>query len=241
MLKVTLHHGPPKRADRHNILGRLDLAYETLDSRANYKARMFTTGVGEQPEVRIKKYPRWSASIWDLVARAACLSLQGEESIPDLGLTRRRGAFIEDLTAVVEHWPDGEDFRRNTIAEAHVRMRNRRCHYTATFEDDLAGRRESSVFSHAPEGLTHWDLLARAWAWTCLESFALPPRPELCAPLPFESNGRSLVALETTPEPARTGISRWLLKQGLSPLHSDLVTGPCVTEDQFINFLKTAI
>lgn len=41
----------------------------------------------------------------------------------------------------------------------------------------------STVFTHAPEGLSPWDLLARAYAWTAHEKFELPPRPALYTPI----------------------------------------------------------
>jgi hypothetical protein len=54
-------------------------------------------------------------------------------------------------------------------------------------------------------------------------------------------SGESYVPLETVREPARTGILRWLHKRGLSASTVDIVTGPCVTEAQFVEFLRRAI
>lgn len=53
MLKVTLHYATPARVSAQNLLGRLDIGYAKLDAYADYKAVMFTAGVGEQPPVQL--------------------------------------------------------------------------------------------------------------------------------------------------------------------------------------------
>ena len=76
MLKVTLHNSTPSRASDRNVLGRLDIGYAKLDARADYKAVMFIAGVGEQRPVQLLDYPRWSASVWDLVTRVLALRVE---------------------------------------------------------------------------------------------------------------------------------------------------------------------
>lgn len=240
MLKVSLHHATPARVSAQNVLGRLDIGYAKLDAIADYKLVMTMAGVGELPPARVTDYPRWSAGVWDLVARAICVCLNRREVIEG-NLTGKRGAFIENMTAVVEHWPDGVDTRRATVATAHVQMRRRRCHYTVTFQDDILGTSESSVFVHAPDGLNPWDLLARAYAWSVHERFELPPRPALYTPIPVEQAGESYVCLDTVAEPASTGIVRWLHKLGRATTTVDLLDGPCVTEACFVEFLRRAV
>lgn len=242
MLKVTLHYATPAGVSARNLLGRLDIAYARLDALADYKAVLFANGAGATLPVQLLGYPRWSASIWDLVARAVCLSLNGGEVFPPGDLTTGRGgAFIDDMTAVIEHWPDGGDNRRATIGTAHISMRKRRCQYIASFEDDILGQRESSVFIHRPDGLNPWDLLARAYAWTAGERFELPARPSLYTPIPVQQGLDSFVPLNTVQEPALTGIRRWLRRQGLPTMTTDLVAGPCVTEACFVDFLRVAV
>jgi hypothetical protein len=80
MLKVSLHYATPATVSARNVLGRLDIAYAKLDANADYKALMFTTGIGEHEPLRLDNYPRWSASVWDLVARVVCLGLNNTES-----------------------------------------------------------------------------------------------------------------------------------------------------------------
>lgn len=241
MLKVSLHHGSPGRESAQNLLGRLDIGYQKLDAYADYKLVMTAAGIGELPPARVTDYPRWAAGIWDLVARAICVCLHRREVLEGGNMPGRRGAFIQDMTAVIEHWPDGLDIRRSTVGTAHVRMRHRRCHYTATFQDDILGTQESTVFNHAPEALTPWDLLCRAYAWTIHEHFELPARPSLYTPIPVQHAGQSLVCLDTVAEPAATGIRRWLQKLERTPLSTDFLAGPCVPEGWFVEFLQRAV
>lgn len=240
MLKVTLHHAPPERVGLHNVIGRLDIGYAKLSLYADYKLVMTAAGVGELPPRRIQGYPRWSASVWDLVARAICLCLTGREGLgPELH--GRKGAFFDHLTAVIEHWQDGVDTRRATVGTAYVQMRRRRCHYEAVFEDDLCGEVRAQQFCFAPEGLDPWELLARAYAWAAHKNPNLPRRPAACIPIPIEYAGASFVSLDTVPEPARTGIARWLQRTFQRPVSIDLVDGPCVPEKTFAQFLETAV
>lgn len=241
MLKVTLHASTPDRAASQNLLGRIDIGYTTLDAMANYKATMVLMGLGELHEVDLKKYPRWSASIWDLVARIICLCVSRREEIWPANIpVTRRGAFLQDLTAVVEHWPNGYDTRRARVGEAHISMCRTRCNYRATFYDDITGLTSSSVFRHTPAVLNPADLLARAFAWTTTETFELPPRPTLYAPLPFTEGTTSYVCLETVREPARTGCYRWLAKQGIELLELAGLRD-CVSEPQYVEFLRRAV
>lgn len=242
MLKVSLHYATPTTVSAVNVLGRVDIAYATLDARADYKAVMSMAGIGEQAPIRIEGYPRWSGSVWDLVARVICQTFNKREAIWPTELPfERKCAFIDDLTAVIEHWPDGLDTRRATIGTAHVRRGRRKGHYTARFDTDLQGAEESSVFLHTPLGLNPWDLLARAYAWTVNERFELPPRPTLYTPIPVQQGGESLVPLETVREPARTGLLRWLHRRGMAPLSVDGITGACVTEAHFVEFLRKVV
>jgi hypothetical protein len=245
MLKVTLHAATPRSASARNLLGRLDIGYATLDASADYKAVMLSVGVGEHAPVALKGYPRWSASIWDLVSRVACLSLSHREEVwPAEMPNTRTGAFIENLTALVEHWPDGSDTRRSSVGTAHLAMTSTRCNYRATFTDDILGSETSDVFRHTPKALMPWDLLVRAYAFTSTGSFKLPPRPTLYTPIPLDQAGKSFVCLDTVAEPARTGCYRWLAKRGMkeSELPAvDGVTSPCITEEQFVEFLRKAV
>lgn len=240
MLKVFIHNGPPNKLTPFNRLGRLDIGYDKLDAYANYKVVMTQVGLGEYPPAAVKDYPRWTASIWDLVMRAICTCMWREESLPPIG-SARRGAYAEHLTAVVEHWPDGFEQGRSIVGTAQIKMRHRRCRYVATFEDDILGEQTSTEFTHTPDVLTPWDLLARAYAWTCHGRFQVPERPKLYTEITLEEDGKTIVPLEMVREPARTGLLRWVMTKGITTTTAKLLQGPCVTEGQYVEFLRRAI
>jgi hypothetical protein len=240
MLKVSIHACEPGDASQNNLLGRLDIAYAKLGAIADYKAIMLATGFGVLAPARLEKYPRWSAGLWDLVARVICVCINRREDLGPAPVTARRGAYITNLVAIVEHWPDGQEMRRSRVAEAHVRMLGKRCNYEATFEDDITGTVTSGIFRHTPAVITAWDLLARAFAWTVTESFVLPPRPALYTPIPFEEAGDSYVCLETVNEPARTGCLRWLEKRAIALIECAGLKD-CVLESQYVEFLERGV
>jgi hypothetical protein len=242
MLKVTLHFATPNTISQSNIIGRLDIGYARLDAIADYKAVMFSSGIGEHPPIQIYDYPRWSGSVWDLVARTICKSLHNREELRSIDMPVRRCAFIDNMTAFIEHWPDGVDTKRATIGIAHIKMCRRRGNYTATFSTDIDGDvQETSAFTYKPKMLKPWELLARAYAWSVDESFELPLRPDLYVPIPIQESGMSLVNLHTVSEPAYSGIMKWLSKKGIKTITSEFVSGPCVTDENFVSFLRTAV
>jgi len=127
MLKISLHYATPSGANAENVLGRLDIGYAKLDAKADYKVLMFSSGEGDHPPAQVNDYPRWSASVLDLVSRAVCQSIHAAEVIPKTDPMRfGKCAFIDDLTAIIEHWPDGLDVRRSMIGTAHIYMNRRR-------------------------------------------------------------------------------------------------------------------
>lgn len=242
MLKLSLHASTPRGINPQNRIGSLDVAYEKLAARADYKALMWTAGLGEQAPVQLLNYPRWSASIWDLLVRIVCLATTRKEVIWPADIPNRRsGPYMHDLTALVEHWPDGMDTRRAVVGKAHVQMCARKRNYRAVFEDDILGKRSTEVFRHTPVVLNAWDLLARAYGWATTGSPELPPRPDLYKPIPIPMGSHSYVNLDTVSEPARTGCYRWLDKRRLETAEVPGIEGPCINEAQFVTFLQKAV
>lgn len=242
MLKLSLHASAPRSASPQNRIGGLDVAYEKLAARADYKAVMWSAGLGEQAPVQLLNYPRWSASIWDLLVRVICLGMNRKEAIWPASIPNRRsGPYMLHLSAVVEHWPDGLDTRRAVVGTAHVQMCTTRRNYRATFRDDILGEWATPVFRHTPDVMTPWDLLARAFGWATTGGPELPPRPELYKPIPVPMGSDSYVNLDTVSEPARTGCYRWLNKQAIDTIEVPDIEGPCVTEAQFVTFLQKAV
>lgn len=242
MIHVSLHFATEQTATFHNRVGWMDIGYETLAEHATYKAKLFVAGSGELPTIQIAKYPRWSATVWDLVLRVITKGLYGDEAFKLDIPWERKGAFIDHLYVRVEHVGDGVDGRRSDIASATVVMSKTRCNYVATINDDCCGPRVSEKFRHTPLVLQHWDLLARGIAH-CLTGQALvPPRPVLYVPggvkLP---DGKEYVALGRLADPARIGFARWLERIGTKPMPHECSADGLVDGGLYAKFLQKAI
>lgn len=243
MLQVSLHFATEDTATFFNRVGWLDIGYEKLDAFANYKAKLFVAGEGERPTIRIEKYPRWSASVWDLVLRVVAKGLHGDEALPGGLPLGRKGAFIDHLYAKLEHVADGADGRRSHIGSVSVVMKRTRCNYVATVHDDFCGTRQSEVFRHTPAVLNHWELFARGVACALSGTEAVPPRPPLSLPaaLALEDDKAKYVSLSRLTEPARSGFPRWLAKKGIEPQQHHSAPQGMVPEASYVEFLRTAI
>lgn len=242
MLHVSLHFATEKTASFHNRVGWLDIGYEVLKEHATYKAKMFVAGVGELPTVRIADYPRWSATVWDLILRIITKALYTEEKFRlDMPMLRK-GAFIDHLYARLEHVADGVDGRRSDIGSATVVMNKTRCNYVATMTDDCCGPRVSDKFRHTPEVLQHWDLLARGLALCMTGQVAVPPRPVLYVPGGIKlPDGVEYVPISRLADPARVGFTRWLQKVGVTPEPHHCSSDGLVKGELYVRFLQKAI
>lgn len=243
MLHLSLHFADERTASFYNRVGWLDIGYEQLDAFATYKAKLFAVGKGELPTVHLTKYPRWSASVWDLVLRVIAIGLNGKEELADNLPTGRKGAFIDQLYARLEHVADGVDGRRSYIGRASVVMRRTRCNYVATIEDDFCGMRQSEVFRHTPAVLSHWDLFARGVASALTGTEAVPPRPALSIPptLALDDEKKKFVSLGRLTEPARSGFARWVAKKGVTPVEHHSAPQGLVPEELYVEFLRRAV
>ena len=243
MLHLSLHFANEQTASFFNRVGWLDIGYEQLDAFSTYKAKLFVAGQGELPTIRIEMYPRWSASVWDLVLRTVAKGLNGAEHL-NLDLpVGRKGAFIDQLYAKLEHVADGADGRRSLIGQASLVMKRTRCNYVATIEDDFCGMRQSDVFRHTPAVLNHWDLFARGVATALAGTQAVPPRPALSLPsaLALDDEKKKFVSLGRLTEPARSGFTRWLAKKSVTPLEHHSAPQGLVPEALYVEFLRNAI
>ena len=242
MLQVTLHFATEQTANFHNRIGWLDIGYEKLAEFADYKAKLFVTGIGELPTIHVQRYPRWSASVWDLVLRVIVQGLYASEEFKLDVPVKRKGAFIDQLFATIEHVADGVDGRRSHVGTASLVMRRTRCNYVATVEDDFCGSKESEVFRHTPDRLMHWDLFARGIAMALTGRQEMPSRPPLSLPATFvDTDEKKYVPLSRLSEPARSAFPRWLAKKGVEPtMHPSSLRG-LVPEGLYVEFLRTAI
>jgi hypothetical protein len=124
MLRVSIHAGPMADISRYNLLAWLDIGYEKLAPIADYKVVLFQSGLGATPPYTLENYPRWSASLWDLTARAIALGLNADErseTVPDVTHPRKGCAFASEISALIEHLPGGQSIRRRTLASASIR------------------------------------------------------------------------------------------------------------------------
>lgn len=85
MLRVTVEFVGPT-SGRRKVLAEATIGRvgQTSEFCHEYQVELKET-VGarvEQLGGRVKAYPRWATSIWDLVARALCVALSGAETLP---------------------------------------------------------------------------------------------------------------------------------------------------------------
>lgn len=80
MLKVTVSIVPGGLGAERK-LGELFITNVAGGALANYKC-FLTADDSVSTHVDIKRYPRWAAPVWDLVARAIAKALSGKERLP---------------------------------------------------------------------------------------------------------------------------------------------------------------
>lgn len=81
MLKVTVSLIPggvgPERQ-----LGELRISNVAGGSLSDYKCVLHSSDLPAPVHAEIRRYPRWSSSVWDLVGRAIATALSGRERLP---------------------------------------------------------------------------------------------------------------------------------------------------------------
>jgi hypothetical protein len=84
MLRVTVELWPGGRESGKRVIATADIGRIADGEHADYEARLSETFIGKIGEPgRVRAYPRWSASVWDLVARALASALNGgREELP---------------------------------------------------------------------------------------------------------------------------------------------------------------
>lgn len=81
MLKITVSLIPGGVGPEH-ILGELHIANVGGAAHADYECVLISNDLPTPAHATIRHYPRWSATVWDLVARAIAKSLTGQERLP---------------------------------------------------------------------------------------------------------------------------------------------------------------
>lgn len=206
MLKVSLHFGALDDRCFANQLAALDIAYAKRAPLADYLVALSLRGSGEMAPATVTHYPRWSASLWDLVARALTQLLYRTDQAPPSGRDRRC-AYATRLSAVIERSSSKD--RGVQLATMELRQAGRRGHYRAVFEEDIHGAR-SGEFDYGHKVLNPPDLLLRAICWTYFGTDILGPKPSLILPAALHIDGDDRFHIQALAEPARTGFRRYL-------------------------------
>lgn len=212
MLRLTIHAGPLEDVSRFNQLARLDIVYDKLSPLADYKVVLLERNRDVPAPRTLQAYPRWSASLWDLAARALAICLpdepQATETVPEVEPGGKRCAFAREVSVIIEHAAGDQ---KNTLGTASIRQAGRkRGIYQAYFDEHTMKPRRTEVFEFAPAYFRPAELLLHACLY-CLEGKPeLPARPGLCAPPPVMLDGLPYIQVHQLVEPARTGFRTWL-------------------------------
>ena len=207
MLRVYLYTGGLDGRNPANQVAAIDIAYAKKEALADYLVGMTLRGHGEVEPDFVLRYPRWSASLWDLVARALVRLLYRANQAPASPKPDKRCAYATRLCAVIERSTlDGSGVILGTATIAQ--LEGQRGHYTAIFDEDINGRHVGN-FVYGTKRLDAVDLLLRAICWSLYEKDTLAPYPALILPPTIELEGVDRFHVEALAEPAKTGFERF--------------------------------
>lgn len=246
MIHVSIHAGRLSGISRFNRLDWLDIAYERLNAQADYKVVLFRVGEGATPPIDLKDYPRWSGSLWDLVARAIVLATPGEtapasEALPPYDPQTKRYGYADALSAVIQYKPTIGTAARQ-LASMEIREASAPGIYRVTVSEDLLPSHSALPFTFRPKYLSPSELVARAAAMALHgDSQSLPSRPALQIPKSREIDGEPMVVIHRLREPARTGFLRWLHKAGRPVKEVAGARDGAASEALFLKFLQEAV
>lgn len=247
MLRVSIHAGPLKQVSRYNLVAWLDIAYEKLEPIANYKTVLFESGIGATMPIPLNSYPRWSASLWDLIARALALGLSPDqdnpvETVQEVVPGDKYFAFANQVCALIEHHPAaGADYRKTLGSVEIAQVGRSRGKYVARFDEHTLPRLVTDPFEFAPAYLRLPELLLHACLVRLTGTKVMPPRPALCVPVPIVKDGLNYVALHDLVEPARTGFAGWLHKFSEPPVEHESAPLGIAPETLYVKFLTEAV
>lgn len=221
MLKMTIHSGLLSSRSEGNQLAVLDIAYQKKAALADYVVALSLRGSGEVAPTFVRNYPRWSASAWDLVARALAQVLYQADQIPVSSKPDRRCAYATRVCAAIERMTAAG--RGHEVGTVEILQESdRRGVYTATFKEDILGQR-SAQFEYGCKALNPAELLMRAICWTYFGADTLGPKPKLALPPSLKIGGVDRFHREALPEPALTEFERYQsihAKLGAEPVSS---------------------
>ena len=84
MLRVTVELWPGGRESGKRVIATADIGRVRSGTHADYEVRLEESPLGDVGEnATVREYPRWSASVWDLVASSIGAALSGgREELP---------------------------------------------------------------------------------------------------------------------------------------------------------------
>jgi hypothetical protein len=83
MLRVTVEIVPGGRESGKRTLAVAEIGNIGGASLAHYHVEVSDENPGRLKEADVRSYPRWSASVWDLVLRCAAKAMYGKEQLPE--------------------------------------------------------------------------------------------------------------------------------------------------------------
>lgn len=233
MLRVAIHSGALDKRTVNNKLATLDIAYAKRAALSDYLVALTLRGEGEKAPNRLENYPRWSSSLWDLVARALVRVLYNADDAPSAGKPDKRCAYATRICATIERAL--VDDRGLELATVEIAQSGKeRGVYTARFEEDILGERTAD-FEFGKKALNPAELLLRAICWAYYGKDTLGPRPSLALAPAMTIDGVERLHIDALPEPARTGFIRYLRETpGVE------VVDPLAKAHEYVRFLMKA-
>jgi hypothetical protein len=217
MLHVFVHAGTLNERNPGNQLAVLDIAYAKRSHMADYNVALLVKGYGEARRDVVRSYPRWSGSLWDLVARGLTRALYEADEAPPADPVDRRCAYATKLCVAVHRaTAQGPGFE---VATGEIIQGEKRGHYTVNLEEDILGR-HSATFAYGTKRLVHTDLVLRALCWSLFNKDTLGRRPALILPPAIKVDGVERFDIENLDEPARTGFNRYRAPAGTASLEA---------------------
>lgn len=207
MLSVTIHAGLLSERNDANVVGKLDIAYKERGVKSTYLVALALRRTGELEPAVVANYPRWSSSLWDLVARALTQVLHKSDVLPPIERVDKRCAYATKLCATIRHVTPDE--RGTQLATVEIRQPGTvRGRYHAEFTEDIMGPR-SADFEYGCKVLNPAELLLRAICFALFGKDTLGAWPKLISPPFMVVDGREVFDIENLAEPARTGFTRY--------------------------------
>lgn len=232
MLKVYVYAGDLASSNPGKHLVVMDIAYAKKNYLSDYAVAMSIRGTGEvQPDI-VKSYPRWSSSLWDLVARALTRILYRADQAPELATADKRCAYATKICARIERATlTGRSVELATAEIAQIPKK--RGTYHVKFWEEIQGTFEAELV-YGLKSLNPADLLLRSICKALFGKDTLGPKPILMLPPTINVDGVDRFHMESLREPAKTGFLRYRA----NGTTGDTAVDPMPRVDDYARFLK---